>query len=270
MTTIGKRILLVSGLGHTDLSGKVPRPGLLELRKSLRAQGHDAQVVDCSASLASQTFTPDLVGATRKIYERSVRPVLMAGSKWRVPLLAWDMSRLKKISQQIAANEKAAFKNLGQQLARQIRDEAFDAIGFPLYVGGSTIGAITIADLLRREDPTLPIFFGGPQTTHFAETIYRQTQAPTALVLGEGELSIAALADIIDSLKAGRLNDLSRIPNLVYRAEDGHIRATHRQRLSLDEWLKLSSGIYDARDFDGLMKYAFIETLAVISARNQC
>jgi|GEM_PF-3351377 len=265
MPNIGKKMLLVGGLGHTDLSGKVPRPGLLMLRKALRQAGHDAVIANYSTTLMHRMFPEQVVKELAHIYTRSIKPFVIEGKKllprlWKIPQLAGDMKRLQEISQELARIERGVFQEVGAQISRRVKDEEIDAVGFSLYLGSSSSGSIAMAEILRRENPNTPIFFGGPQTTHFSETIYRETQAPTALVLGEGELSIVRLAEILDALKAGRLNDLSRIPNLVYRAEDGSIIATPRQRISLQEWIEISAVPYQPGDFEGLMRYAFVET----------
>jgi radical SAM superfamily enzyme YgiQ (UPF0313 family) len=108
--------------------------------------------------------------------------------------------------------------------------------------------------------PELPIIFGGPQTTSFTETMFQRTSAPTALVLGEGELALTGIMNIIDSLTAGRLSDLSQVPNVAYRNANGKVVITARERLPFKDWVNISQTPYEASDFDGLMKYAFIET----------
>ncbi|MBN2058270.1 MAG: B12-binding domain-containing radical SAM protein [Candidatus Saganbacteria bacterium] len=258
-------ILLIGGLGHTDLSGRVPRPGLLMLRQALRRAGHKCTVTNYSASLMPKLFPRQFVDQLAGIYQRSIRPAVMGNQHpllklLKLPILLRDISRLEKLSRQLKAQESEVFAELGLEIADQIEQEGYDAVGFSLYLGSSTVASMTIADILRGRHPQLPIFFGGPQTTHFAETIYRETHAPTALVRGEGELSLVGLAGVIDQLKAGDLTVLSDIPNLVFRNEQGRIFTTARQRLSLDDWVKLSAVPYEETDFNGLMKYAFIET----------
>jgi len=261
----GKKILLIGGLGHTDLSGKVPRPGLLMLRKALRQAGHEAVVENYSTALQSQMFPESIVKELTQIYERSIKPLVIEGKNlllrfWKVPRLVRDINHLKEISKALSEVERGVFQMLGDEIAKRVKEEKFDAVGFSLYLGSSTMDSIIMADILREESPNLPIFFGGPQTTHFAEAIYRVTHAPTALVLGEGEISIVKLVEALDALKAGKLRDLSQIPNIVFRTHDGKIIATLRKRLSLQEWINLSAVPYEEGDFEGLMRYAFIET----------
>lgn len=265
MQPVGKKILLIGGLGHSDLSGKVPRPGLLLLRQSLRKAGHDAVIDNYSTSLADQLFPASFVDQLRTIYQRSIKPMIVEGKNpilrpWKLPRLLRDMKALKDISQELIVREQTVYRQVGDDLSARIKDEAYDAVGFSLYLGGSTTGAIIIADILRQNQPDLPIIFGGPQTTHFAETIYRETSSPTALVIGEGEKAIVEIADRLDALKAGRLADLSSIPNIVFKNREGQIVATPRQRLSWSDWVASSAIAYEPEDFWGVMKYAFIET----------
>ncbi|MFH1387287.1 MAG: radical SAM protein [bacterium] len=258
------KLLLVGGLSKTDLSGKVPGPGQLMLRRALRSASHDAQVANFATSLSPRMFPPLIVKELADIFARSVKPVVVEGKSllarfWKIPQFKNDMETLKKLSQQLTAIEQSVFQQLGQELSTKIKNEGIDAVGFSLYLGSSTTGSMIMSNIIRAENPTLPIFFGGPQTSHFASSIYRGTSAPTALVVGEGELSIIRLANIIGDLKAGNLNQLSDIPNLVFQNEAGKIIATPRQRLSLQDWVAMSAGNYEDQDFKGVMKYAFIE-----------
>lgn len=261
----GKKFLLIGGLGHTDLSGKVPRPGLLVLRSALRAAGHDAEVVNYSTSHMDQMFPQSHVHRLSDIFKRTVKPLVIEGKSpilrpWTIPRLIRDMRQLKIIAKDLAEIEKRIFEEIAHEIVRKVREEKFDAVGFSLFLGSSTTGSIAIADILREALPNLPIIFGGPQTTHFANTIYEETQAPTALVLGEGETAIVEITNIIDSLKAGNLDDLSKIPNIVFRGRDGKIIAQTRKRLSLEDWVRLSAVPYEENDFNDLLRYAFIET----------
>lgn len=258
----GKKILLVGGLGHTDLSGKVPRPGLLMLRKAARAAGHEAVIANYSTSLMDKLYPPQIVGRIATMYQRSIKPIVMDGQR---PWLHWikaarllkDLKSLKTIARDLTGIEKSVYERLGHEISRRVNNEQLDAVGLSLYMGGSTIGSIIIADILRQEHPDLPIIFGGPQTTHFAETIYEETQAPTALVMGEGEL---ALVKILNSLRDGTIADLNQIPNIAYRTENGNVIRTLRKRLTHEEWIKASSASYEKEDFNDVMRYAFIET----------
>lgn len=263
----GKKVLLVGGLGHTDLTGKVPRPGLLMLRKALRGAGHDATVANYSTSLMDRMFPSEQVSQLRTIFNRTIKPLVVEGKN---PLLHWellynlavkkDMKTLKSLTSDLQRIEREVYEEVGYEISQQVGKEGFDAVGLPLYMGSSTIAGITIANILRKEKPNLPIIFGGPQATLFHETIYRHTTAPTALVLGEGEEAIVGFANIIDSLKAGTLDDLRKIPNLVFREMDGTIVATERSRVAPEDWYRLSSNIYAEADFEKVTKYAFIET----------
>lgn len=261
----GKKILLVSGLGHTDLSGKVPRPGLLVLRQALRLAGHDAEVMNFSTSHMDQFFPPDIAAKLANIYTRTVHPLVIEGKSplrafWKIPRFALDMRALKRTARELSEIEGRVFQGIADDIARKIKEENFDAIGFSLFMGSSTTGSISIANILREKRPDLPIIFGGPQTSLFAETIYRETQAPTALVIGEGESAITQIANILSSLRAGSTDALRNIPNVVFRAENGQIVATTRKRLSLEEWVNISAIPYEEGDFEGLLRYAFVET----------
>ena len=259
------RLLLIGGLGHTDLSGKVSSPGLLMLRNALRRKGHNAVVANYSTSLMGKMFPQAQVSTLSAIYERSLKPLIIEGKNplrrfWQIPRLIRDMKQIETTTQELFDIERGVFEELGSEVADRLRSENFDAVGFSMYLGSSSTGAIIMADIVRKLIPNIPIFFGGPQTTHFAETILRHTQSPTALVQGPGELSIVELANIVGELKAGNFVNLNDVPNIIFRAEDGTITSTARHRLSYDEWLKISAVPYEPGDFEGVMRYAFIET----------
>lgn len=265
MNVQSKKFLLVGGLGPTDLSGKVPRPGLLMLRRALRQAGHEAVIDNYATTLMGKLYPLNLVKRLTTIYQRSIKPLVIEGKNpllppWRSLKLFYDLRQLKLITKELSIIEKEVYGKLGQELVERIKTERFDAVGFSLFLGGSTVGSIIMANTLRAADPTLPIIFGGPQTSHLAETIYQETNAPTALVRGEGEQAIVGIAGIIDQLKAGQLSNLNQIPNVIFKDQQGQIIATTRQRLALDDWVKLSSAPYEEADLQGLMRYAFIET----------
>ncbi|MFW6413732.1 MAG: B12-binding domain-containing radical SAM protein [Verrucomicrobiota bacterium] len=260
-----QKFFLVGGLGHTDLSGKVPKLGLLMLRQALKDAGHEAVVANYAMSLNEKIFPPSLSAELIQIYNRSVKPFVNDGEKaWQHPLKALrfglDISRLRQVGSYLLEHEKTVFQELAEEIARQIETEGFDAVGFSLYLGSSTTGSIIIADILRQKFPRLPIFFGGPQTTHFYETIYRETQAPTALVIGEGETAIVELASRLDRIREGDLQCMLDIPNLCYQDESGKLVLTQRQRLTTEDWIDKSADVYQAADFHGLLRHAFIET----------
>ncbi len=265
MSPVSQKLLLVGGLGHTDLSGKVPRPGLILLRQALERAGHEAEVVNYATRLAPRIFPPALVTRLKNAYTRSIRPVVIDGLNplkrpWKLWQLRRDMARLKRETELIFANERIAFKAAGADLAHRVAMEKFDAVGFSLYLGAATSGAIVMAEILRQSHPELPIFFGGPQTTHFAAALLRAAPSVTALVQGEGELSIVELAKSLPVLKNGSCKPLSKIPNLVYRDTDGQVKFTKRQRMPLNQWIETSAISYREKDFSKLMRYAFIET----------
>ena len=260
-----QRLLLIGGLGHTDLSGKVPRLGLLMLREALRRAGHDAVIENYAMSLNDRLFPPRISSQLARLYERSIHPFVVDGTNpWTHPVKAvrfgLDMKRLRGLGRQLAQFEKDAFEHVATAVTRRIEQEDYDAVGFSLYVGGSTVAALLIADRLRDTFPDLPVFFGGPQTTHFAETIFRTTHAPTALVLGEGEKAIVGLAERLDAVRSGSTDCMRDVPNLCYRDGSGDIVYTRRERMTEEEWVELSGGVYEEADFDGLLQHAFIET----------
>lgn len=94
-----------------------------------------------------------------------------------------------------------------------------DIICFSCYIWNRNMIAGLIRDL-RRILPEVPIWAGGPDVTYEAESFLEQFPECTGVMVGEGERSFRGL---IGACLRGE-KDLSGIPGLVFRDEDGSIR----------------------------------------------
>lgn len=94
-----------------------------------------------------------------------------------------------------------------------------DIICFSCYIWNRNMNAGLIRDL-RRILPEVPIWAGGPDVTYEAESFLEQFPECTGVMVGEGERSFRGL---IGACLRGE-KDLSGIPGLVFRDEDGSIR----------------------------------------------
>ncbi|WP_352398706.1 DUF4080 domain-containing protein [[Clostridium] aminophilum] len=94
-----------------------------------------------------------------------------------------------------------------------------DIICFSCYIWNRNMIAGLIRDL-RRILPEVPIWAGGPDVTYEAESFLEQFPECTSVMVGEGERSFRGL---IGACLRGE-KDLSGIPGLVFRDEDGSIR----------------------------------------------
>lgn len=107
----------------------------------------------------------------------------------------------------------------------------------PAYVGITlfTVGVWLAAELsriIKARCPQIQILVGGPHISSMGlETMQRFPEFDVA-VIGEGEV---VLSQLLRKLDAGE--EPSDVPNLIYRRDDGEIRATRRQsiRSPMDE-----------------------------------
>ncbi len=112
-------------------------------------------------------------------------------------LQEWALERTL-LPEEVAANLRRAHLLLRRSL-RLFRD--YEVVGFSLYHTNLYLTAV-LAALLRRENPSTLLFFGGPQVTQSALTreLLLETGLAHGLVVGEGE---GTMAELLGRLRAG-------------------------------------------------------------------
>lgn len=119
-------------------------------------------------------------------------------------------------------------------------DECLADVDFDRYwLCGLTIGAVQlcasvyVAHLIRTRAPHLHVIAGGAGITGEAgKRLLEATDLFDAVVDGEGERAIVAIAELGSALSPDRTND---VPNLWMRGEDGQIVKTATASVELDE-----------------------------------
>jgi radical SAM superfamily enzyme YgiQ (UPF0313 family) len=138
-----------------------------------------------------------------------------------------------------------------------------DLVGFSLTFPSQAIPTLTLAKQVKAWNPDVHVTLGGGLLAYTAEKLARQDALWTlvdSLVLLEGERPLLELCDAVEHGREPR-----DVPNLVYRAPSGEVRATEK-REPLD-----IKGL-PTPDFDGmpLEKYLSPELVLPLAATRGC
>ena len=101
--------------------------------------------------------------------------------------------------------------------------------------------SFALARTMKEAFPELTVVAGGPHATALAETILEREPAIDAIVLGEGEMTMLELAQMLES---GR--DLTSVAGLVVRVGDEIIRTAERSPIGDLDALPLASEFYSS------------------------
>lgn len=112
--------------------------------------------------------------------------------------------------------------NRNFDLNQFLRQHHFDKVGIDLHWHEHTFSALQIASLCKEVNPDCSVILGGFTASYFAEEILQFCSSVDVVVSGEAEEVIPQLL---------KKNELSHIPNVVYR-ENGHIKKTPVRPLS--------------------------------------
>ncbi|MDW8084510.1 MAG: cobalamin-dependent protein [Candidatus Caldarchaeum sp.] len=110
-----------------------------------------------------------------------------------------------------------------------------DLIGIDMHWSVHSMGAIECARIAKQIQPDSIVFLGGLTATVFAEEIVRSFEFVDAVVRGEGEKPILALAQNLQKFK--KTEAFAKTPSITYRERDGRTVSTpiHELFTSLDE-----------------------------------
>jgi len=223
--------LLVSYSGYPYTPSSLsPDNGLANLAGALIGAGYEVKILDYGT-----------VSNMRRLFPRELTEMLkpaaaqmMQGTGQPSPE---DIQRLQQLDAALEQHQAMQVQSIAEEVAQQVRALKPEFVGFKLWNGDGFTGSVTIAEHLRKQFPSLPIYAGGPQASWFGETIYRRTQAFDALLHGEGERAILELAE-----HAQGKRELGTIPGVIY-LEGGrprHLAPVHA--LDLNE---LPEPVYD-------------------------
>nr|VFK23324.1 MAG: Radical SAM superfamily enzyme YgiQ, UPF0313 family [Candidatus Kentron sp. MB]VFK28451.1 MAG: Radical SAM superfamily enzyme YgiQ, UPF0313 family [Candidatus Kentron sp. MB]VFK74259.1 MAG: Radical SAM superfamily enzyme YgiQ, UPF0313 family [Candidatus Kentron sp. MB] len=86
-----------------------------------------------------------------------------------------------------------------------------------------------LAELIKRNNPTIKICLGGAHPTFFGQDIISNREYVDYIIAGEGEEAIVELAKVIEKGHTANKSDLGKIPGLIYRDENGEILKNDRE-----------------------------------------
>jgi radical SAM superfamily enzyme YgiQ (UPF0313 family) len=258
------RWLLVNFAGYPYAPNSLmPDNGLATLAAVLLRQRKQVEILDyCTVSAVRRLMPPGITPALSRAWEtiRHTPPGVVGKVKQLGVLLS--LHRLERQRQQTL---DCVVTEISGEIIRKIKTDGIDAVGFKLWNGDGLEGAGQMAKAIRRECPQVKIFGGGPQVDIFMERILASHGAFDALVYGEGEETIQALAET-----GGAAEALMDIPNLVYRRA-GQIQITPERMVANLDDLPIpvyDSAVYPAMSGDEKIKIIVIDESR--GCRNQC
>ncbi len=233
--------LLINYSGYpTTPNAFMPDNGLAVLAGSLISSGHETTIMDYNTldvmQLLPQKYGERLLELQNKTDENSTE-------------------ELKQIAGSIALIQEKDITRKADELTAIIKEKGIDFLGFKLWTGNGFKNNIKLAAEIKKRNPSLPLFAGGPHVDYFRERIYKVTDLFDALVYGEGEETIVALAEYV--IGKGELSDIN---NLVLKEGD-RVYETPQKRLTD---LNVSFPVYDddvypAMKGDGKLKIFIAE-----------
>ncbi len=250
--------LLISYAGYPlSPTSFLPDNGLANLASSLINAGHTTKILDFN--------TPDVI---RRLYPASfsqeITPIIEKFMKGETLSLR-EILKLWMMEKRLNHYQNSEASIIGKEIARMAERENMDFVGFKLWNGDGFTGSLRIAHELKKANPNLPIFAGGPHVDIFREHIYTATKDFDSLVYGEGEETIVMLAEYVEGNRK-----LQEIPNLIFK-KDGEIITTPLKRIeNLDT---LPYPIYDDEIYPAMKGNEKIKMIVLDESRgcnNSC
>ncbi|MCD6219892.1 radical SAM protein [Candidatus Calescamantes bacterium] len=226
-----KKVILVSYSGYPfSPTNFLPDNGLANLAGALISEGYKVKILDYNTpQLIKRLFPPSFsrkfTPFIKKIFEEN-RVNVRDG--WR--LLQWERRLRNHWDKEVI--------NIGKELCEMVRNENPLLIGFKLWNGDGFSGTVTLAKMIKKYFPHLPVIGGGPHVDIFREYILKDSPYFDVLVYGEGELTITSLAHYFFS-ETGKLKS---IPNIIFRSNNDFILTPQKWISNLDS---LPYPVYD-------------------------
>ncbi len=225
--------LLVSfgGYPYTP-SSLTPDNGLANLAGALLEVGVEPRILDFGT-----------ISTMRRLFPRELAEMLrpaaqsLLGGGGGEDLNEETRAKLLQLDAALGQHQQTQMYAIAEEVAEEVRNLRPDFVAMKLWSGDGFTGSVIIAERLRREFPTLPIYAGGPQASWWGGAIYQRTQAFTCIAHGEGERTIKLLA----RHAMGRA-ELSSIPGITYMDGATPVSLPGAEGLEMDE---LPEPVYD-------------------------
>jgi len=204
------KALLVNYVGRPlTLSSLLPDNGLANMAASLLENNYEVKILDYSTINTIKRL---------RYPEKESKTVFALGKKIAKELQESGKADIKKIEKLHTIEEKLdSIQNekrfeIAKEITNIVGEENADFVGLKLWNGDGFKGSLMIAEELKKEYPSMPIFAGGPHVEWFKDLILKETDNIDAINYGDGEETIVHLADYVQGKK--KLKD---IPNLIYK-----------------------------------------------------
>lgn len=227
--------LLINYSGYpTTPNAFMPDNGLAVLAGSLQSEGHETTVLDYN-TLDIMRLLPQELGERLLGLKREGRT---------------ELRELNEISEEIDRIQDGDIALKAAEITETASERKIDFLAMKLWTGRSFENSVKLAREIKKRNPSIPIFAGGPHVDYFRQRIYKVTDVFDALAYGEGEETIVGLADHVMGKKS-----LEAVPNLVIR-KGGEVVETPEKRLSdLDRSFPVyDTGTYPALKGDAKIK----------------
>jgi radical SAM superfamily enzyme YgiQ (UPF0313 family) len=205
--------MLVSYVGYpNEAFNLIPDNGLANLASCLLGAGHQTMIWDCST-----------IGTMRELFPyhekeelgRLVNSVMSAVRRGDQPDEA-HLEAYYALEDRIDSFQAGKVRELGRRMAEHVRRSRLDFVGFKLWTGAGLVGSIILAEEIKKANPTVEVFGGGPHVDWFMERTFDVAGDFDVLAYGEGEEAIVHLAEYAEGKR--RLGDVA---NAIYRDRNG-------------------------------------------------
>lgn len=166
---------------------------------------------------------------------------------------------------------------------KMLKDSAFDpesfvaklrpaAFGIDLHWLPHVDGSLTLADVIKRHHPDIPVIFGGLSATYYHQEIMRDYPAVDFIVCGDSTEEPLRL--LMEAIKSG--GDYGTVPNLVWRDGTGRVvvngisyRPTNLDYVNFDysHPLKMTMKYHDPSGYLPFRNWLANPIMAVFSCR---
>lgn len=186
--------------------GLLPPLGPASLKSYLAAEGHDVRCFDLNIQFHSQQRVAQ-ADATGAAYGGADPWGADSYDQWAFDYACWDEIRFQDSS---PFNEQPLPLD---EWADQVLADSPAIVGLTCYMT-SFASSLQLAERIKQRDPSVTVVLGGPNVASDREGRRAlQTGVPDAVVDGEGEVALAAIAE---ALEAGRgLEDVAGLGLLV-------------------------------------------------------
>jgi len=192
----------------------MPDNGLANLAGALITKGHTTTILDYATVniielLSPHEYKEEILYSVNKIMD-SMLQGLSPDIK--------DVEAFQKTSAKIDSLRRKNIREIAKEICGWVNKNKIDFVGMKLWTGDGFEGSLIIAEELKKNNPRIPIFAGGPHVHWFHKQVFDVTNLFDAVADGEGEETITLLAEYVE----GKMS-LRDIPNMIYKEKDNII-----------------------------------------------